>query len=287
MTRALRAIALYLILVAFFVATVFPLVWMFYTAGKTNAEVTVSRWALPASVNFANLLRVFDVPPDAGFLQGARAAFASRLGRYFLNSLWISALAVFLSTAVSAVAAFAFARLRFLGSGALFVVFILGMMIPVHVTLVPLVRLFGWCYAPATLVMVYIGFALPVSIFILRGFFSEVPVELDEAARIDGCSTWGVFWHVYLPLARPALAVVVIFNFIAIYNEFIFALVLLHRTSEKTLPVGLRDFSGPQGAADIPLLCAALVAATLPVLLAYLLAQRHIVKGLTAGAIKG
>ena len=162
------------------------------------------------------------------------------------------------------------------------------MMIPVHITLVPLVRFFGgFRYPPGVLVMVYVGFALPVSIFILRGFFRGVPIELEEAARIDGCSTWGIFRHVYLPLARGALAVVVIFNFITIYNEFIFALVFLERTAHKTLPVGLGDFSGPQGAADVPLLCAALVCATLPMLLAYVLAQRHIIKGLTAGAIKG
>ncbi len=287
MNRPLKSLIRTLILVTFFVLTVYPLFWMTYTAGKTNTELTRSRWALPSHPTLSNLRDVFDVPPDASFLQGARAVLASNLGRYFLNSLWISTLAVLLSTAFSALAAFVFARVRFFASSFLFVLFLLGMMIPVHVTLVPLVRLFGSFHPPAVLVMVYVGFALPVSIFILRGFFREVPVELEEAARIDGCSTWGVFWHVCLPLARPAIAVVVIFNFITIYNEFVFALVFLKRVSDKTLPVGLGDFSGPQGAADVPRLCAALLCATLPMLLAYLFAQRHIVKGLTAGAVKG
>lgn len=287
MTAFLKTSARYLLLLAFFIVTVFPLVWMFYTAFKTPEEVTQSRWALPSHWSLANLRQVFEIPPDAGLGASARVLLSSKLGIWFFNSLWISTVAVLLSTAAAALAGFAFARLRLRAGSVLFVFFLLGMMIPVHITLVPLVRLFGWLYPPAALVVVNVGFALPVSIFILRGFFREVPIELEEAARIDGCSSWGVFWHVCLPLARPAIAVVVIFNFINIYNDFIFALVFLHRTSEKTLPVGLRDFSGPQGAADVPLLCSALVCASVPVLLAYCLAQRHVVKGLTAGAVKG
>lgn len=287
MNRYAAAVLRYLVLLTALAVTVLPVVWMFYTAGKTSEEVTRSRWALPTQFRWANFGKVFDVPEGAGFLESARRVLHSRFGRYFLNSLWISALAVTLSTAAAALAGFAFARLRFAAAALIFVVFLLGMMIPVHITLVPLVQLFGRWYAPAVLVVVYAAFALPISIFVLRGFFRQIPVELEEAARIDGCSTWGVFWHVCLPLARPALAVVVIYNFVTIYNEFIFALVFLKRTADKTLPIGLMDFSGPEGAADVPLRCAAMVCAMLPMLLIYVLAQRHIIRGLTAGAVKG
>ena len=131
----------------------------------------------------------------------------------------------------------------------------------------------------------YVGFALPISILILRGAFAEIAQDLADAARIDGCSAWGVFWHVAVPLSRPALATVAIFNFLTMWNEFAFALTLVNRGSLRTLPLALWQFQGEHGM-YVSQTCAALCVAVLPVLLVYALAQKHIIRGLTAGALK-
>jgi raffinose/stachyose/melibiose transport system permease protein len=132
----------------------------------------------------------------------------------------------------------------------------------------------------------YVGFALPISILILRGAFEGVPKELMEAARMDGCNAWGVFRHVGLPLVRPALATVVIFNALTMWNEFAFALTLLGPKS-PTLPLAITQFQAQgENANDLALTCAALTVSVLPLLLVYFLAQKHIIRGLTAGAVK-
>ena len=286
MKRILAALIRYTVLLIALGVMILPLLWMTWTSFKTQPQVTQSRWSLPTEPHGENYAEVFGLHEWRGTVSSIGTILRSNFTRCFLNSLWISTVAVALSTAAAALAGFAFSRLRFRFAAPIFVLFLLGMMIPVHITLVPLVKLFGSLYPPAVLVGVYAAFALPVSIFILRGFFRQVPVELEEAARVDGCGAWGVFWHICLPLAKPALAVVVIFNFVTIYNEFIFALVFLRKTGQKTLPIGLMDFSGPEGASDIPVKCAALVCAVIPILVVYFLAQRQIIRGLTAGAVK-
>jgi raffinose/stachyose/melibiose transport system permease protein len=136
------------------------------------------------------------------------------------------------------------------------------------------------------LILTYVAFSLPVSVVILRGFFAGVPRELEEAARIDGCSHLRLFWHVMLPLAKPALAVVAIFNAVTLWNEFVFALVLIDRPGLETVPLGIFRFS-EQYSYNIPLSCAGMAVAAVPMLLVYFIAQKHIIRGLTAGALKG
>ena len=164
------------------------------------------------------------------------------------------------------------------------------MMIPVHVTLIPLNLLLGPQYLNIkeslwALAGPYIGFALPVSILILRGAFSTIPHELLEAARIDGCNAWDVFRFVAIPLARPAFATVIIFNFLTMWNEFAFALTLLG-PDNATLPIALNNFKGERGM-YLAETCAALAVVVVPLLVIYIFAQKHIIKGLTAGAVKG
>jgi len=270
----LRKLVLYALLAAFVVVAVYPVLWMFTCALKTRREAATDKWGPPETLNWANFRRVL---------------FESQFPRYILNSVIVTVSAVVLTLVAAACAGFAFARMRFRGATILFYVFLAGMMIPVHIVLIPLLKIFGVLGlhdTHAALVMSYVAFSLPVSIFILRGFFESVPRELEEAARIDGCSAAGVFWFVCLPLARPALAVVLIFNFVTLWNEFIFSLTLLQTPDLFTIPLGMYEFSS-QHTIDVPLTCAALSIAVLPMLAVYAFAQKHIIRGLTSGALKG
>jgi len=198
--------------------------------------------------------------------------------------------AVAISIGAAALAGYAFARGKFRGKELLFLLFLAGMMVPVHVTLIPLNRLMS--AGPVrlkdtyfALIGPYAGFALPIGVLILRGAFEAVPRDLEDAARIDGCSHWGIFRHVGLPLVRPALATVIIFNFLTMWNEFAFALTLVSRPALRTLPLALWQFKGERDM-NLGQMCAALCVAVVPALVVYALAQRHIIRGLTAGAIK-
>ena len=271
----LPAVCRHVLLITLLLIFGYPLAWMGVSALRTDPAVRSAPFALPTqptTENFSLVIR------NAGF------------GRAYLNSLAIVASSVALAVAASALAAFAFARIRFRGRGPLFLLFLAGMIIPVHVTLIPLNRLLGpnalnLKNTLLALIGPYVGFSLPVSILILRGAFAALPVELEDAARIDGCSTWAVFRHIALPLVKPALATVIIFNFLTLWNEFAFALTLISRHTHRTLPLALWQFKGEHGM-NIAHTCAALCASILPVLLVYLLAQKHIIRGLTAGALK-
>jgi raffinose/stachyose/melibiose transport system permease protein len=251
----------------------YPLLWMLLTSFKTQPEVARNAWSWPNAFNIENFRRAFT--------QG-------NFGRYYLTSVIVCGTSVLLACLVAATAAYAFARMRFRGKEALFLLLLGGMMIPVHVTLIPLHRLMiavGLYDTVFALIGPYIAFALPVSIFILRVFFEALPRDMEDAALIDGCGPVGAFWHVALPLAAPALATVFILNFVNMWNEFAFALTLAG-TKVTTLPVGIAQLSENFGA-DVPAVTAGLTAGVLPGLIVYFIAQRYIVRGMTAGAVNG
>ena len=279
----------YILIAAFLFIAGMPTVWMVYTGLKSQAQVDAGAWSLPAPPVLDNYRNVLS---------------SGSFGRCYLNSLIVCAVAGVGAATVASLAAYALARLRFRGRGAWYALLLVGMMIPVHITLVPLFLLLrsmdalSEAVAPATsgwwgldsyfaLIGPYVGFAIPVSVFILRGFFRNVPGEIEDAARLDGCSTFGVFWRVVLPIAKPAIATVVIFNFVAMWNEFIFALAFINNDpSKSTLPLGIWQFSGEYGT-NAAMMCAALSVSVLPALVVYFIAQKHIIRGLTAGALSG
>jgi raffinose/stachyose/melibiose transport system permease protein len=262
-------------LILFLVIGGYPILWMGLSAVRGEQELRSAPFALPAHPTGDNLSAVVRT---------------GGLSRAYLNSFIVACGAVIVATAFAAAAAYAFARMQFRWKEALYFLFLAGMMIPPHVTLVPLNRLMGpdGLHIKDTylaLIGPYAGFALPISILILRAAFEELPIELEDAARMDGCSTWTIFWRIALPLVKPALATAVIFNVLTMWNEFAFALTFVSDSSLRTLPLALWQFKGEHGMM-LGQTCAALCLAVMPMLLVYVLAQRHIIRGLTAGALK-
>lgn len=264
----------HLLLLLFLLFTAYPMLWMAMCAFRTEGDAQARPLSIPAKFVLDNMANVLH---NGSF------------GSAYINSLILCVVSVAVAVTFAALAAFAFAQMSFKGKNLLFYLFILGMMIPVHVTLIPLNRLLGSSGlgikgSLMALAGPYIGFALPVSILILKGAFSSLPKDLLDAARVDGCNAIQVFLHVALPLSRPALATVIIFNFLTMWNEFSFALTLLG-PGVRTLTLALNDFKGEH---DIMITqtSAALLLVVLPLIVVYVLAQKHIIRGLTAGAVK-
>lgn len=264
----------HLLLCFFLLLTLYPFVWMFFSAFRTEADLRMRPLAMPNPWTAANLLEAI-----------RSGSFLSAYG----NSFLLCTITVSLTCVIAALAAFAFARFKFPAVQALFMFFLLGLMIPVHITLIPLNQLMGANFfnLKSSLFVLsgpYAGFALPVSILILRRAFEAIPKDLIDSGILDGCSNWQVFWHIALPLSKPALATVVIFNFLTMWNEYAFALTLL-RPGLQTVPLAIAEFKG-EFDLRISTVCAALLLVMIPLFTVYIFAQKHIIRGLTAGSIK-
>jgi raffinose/stachyose/melibiose transport system permease protein len=268
-------IALWISLVLVCIIWILPVVFVVFTSLKSSQEIFMGTSYLPPhKIIFENYQRAWDV---------------GNLGRGFANSILISFVKVPLGLLISALAAFAFTRLKFPRREVLFAILIIGTMIPVQVALGPLFRLMlslGLLNTHVGVILPYIAFGIPYQVFVLKGFFRNIPIELDEAALIDGCSVFGIFWRIFLPLSKPALAALFILDFVVIWNEFSVALVILQSSSSWTIPLSLQAFQG-QHSTSYNLLNATIVMSILPVLIVYLMFQRYFVSGLFTGAVKG
>jgi raffinose/stachyose/melibiose transport system permease protein len=270
--KGLTRIPLYLLAFLFLVFTGYPFLYMVITSLKSQEMFFQKPFSLWAPVQFDNYAAVFHM----GFTS------------YLLNSILISVISVLLVVFLAALASYPLSRMKFRLNKTIFFLFIAGMMLPIHSTLIPtflLTKQLGLYDSLWALLGPYIAFALPISIFILTQFMQEIPKALEEAAVIDGCTPFGVFWRVLLPLMTPALSTVIIYNFIHIWTEFIFALVLITSPEKMTLPLGLQNFYG-EFSVNVPGLMAALTLTSVPIILVYLLAQEKVVKGLAMGAVK-
>jgi multiple sugar transport system permease protein len=255
-----------------------PLAWMVATAFKSPEEIIsglgTGRW-LPQEATWANF----------GYIL-ARAAEAP-IARWTANSLFISLAVTVLVLLVDALAAFAYARLEWAGRDRLFSLLVATMLVPGQVLLIPaylIVRGLGWF--DTYLALIVPAGAGAFGVFLLRQFFLTIPNELQEAAQMDGCGALGVFRHVILPLARPALATLGIFTFMGAWNAFEGPLIFTDSLEMRTLPIGIAIFQGRYNTQYGPMMAAA-VLATLPVTLAFLLFQRHIIKGISLTGLAG
>jgi len=280
----------YVALCGYSVVILFPLAWLLYTSLKTTPEIFASAWAPPKDPQWQNYEAAWKgLPGEPG------------LGMYFGNSLLLTVLSVGLILALGAMATYALTRFRFRGAGALLNAFIGGMVFPIFLAVVPLFLLLNQTRVPVLapkgfvssggylgLLAAYVAYSLPFTVFVLSGFFRNLPEELGEAASIDGASRWQTFRKVMLPLAKPGLIVAGVFNVIGIWNEYPLALVLITDRDRYTLPLGLAQITQRQQySADWGALFAALVIVMIPTLLVYLFFQRQISQGLMAGAVKG
>jgi len=265
-----------LLLLTWMVIVVFPLLWLLYSSLKTDQEIFFSPWSLPASVQWGNF---------------ARAWTKAHIGRYFGNSLVVVAPSLIFTLLFSAMAAYVLTRFPFPGNRAVLYFFISGMMFPVFLGLVPLFFLLQRLRMLNTfggLVLVYIGYSLPFTVFFLTGFFRTLPSELHESAIIDGANQYQVFFGIMLPLAQPGLVTVGIFNFLGMWNQFILPLVLMSDSQRYLLTQGLNYmFHQQYYLNDWSALFAALVLVMVPTLIVYAIFQGQIQKGLTVGALKG
>jgi raffinose/stachyose/melibiose transport system permease protein len=205
------------------------------------------------------------------------------------NSLYVTSLTVALVVAFSTPAAYAFARYRFPGRELVFYAFIAAMMIPPQAILIPMFQFLKSLHLLNTLTglaLSYVGGGTAFAIFLMRTFFLSLPRELGDSARIDGCNDFQVFWHIYLPLAGPGVATVVIIQSLYTWNEFMFSNTLITSPGEKTVQAAVFQAVGQYGT-DYTALCSGLIIALVPVILVYLALQRQFISGLTAGALKG
>ncbi|MEV6317695.1 carbohydrate ABC transporter permease [Streptomyces sp. NPDC051776] len=258
-----------------------------------GALVVTAPFLYMLSTSFKHDTAVFDVPPqfipsDPTTENFSTAWTANDFARFFANSLIVATVSTFCTTVLAALAAYAFARFRFPGRAVLFWTMMLGLMVPGVMLLIPqftVARTLQLTDTLSGLVVFYIGTGMAFNTFLLRGFFEQVPHELDEAMMIDGAGTVRRFTTLYLPLARPALATSAVLAFLASWDEYPWALTIINDPAKQTLPLAIAQFQG-QHASSWGLVFAASVLSLIPVLVIYLLGQRHFVSGMQAGALK-
>ena len=226
------------------------------------------------------------VPPT--FTSFQSAWITASFDTYFLNSITVTVGSVIVTTVVSVLAAYAFARARAKFFRGIEAVFLSGLMLPVHLAILPLFYLLDSLKMTSnvfSLILVYGALGIPFTTFVLTVFFRALPIELEEAARIDGAGPFRTFVQILLPLVRPALATVIVFRFVPVWNDFFYPLILLRDRDSYTLPVGLTRFFG-EYSTDWPQLFAGLTIATIPLIVLFLLATKQIINGLTSGMSK-
>ncbi len=276
LTALIGRVLIQLIMVMWTIGVVFPMVWLIYSSLKTDQEIFFNPWSLPAVPRWDNF---------------SRAWVKAHIGTYFVNSLIVVLPSLFFTLLLSSMAAYILARFPFPGNRVILYVFMSGMMFPVFLALVPLfflVKDLGMLNTYPGLILVYIAYSLPFSIFFLTGFFKTLPSELHEAAIMDGANQYQVFFQIMLPLAQPGLVSIGIFNFLGMWNQYILPLVLMSDPSKYLLTQGLsymlhqqyylNDWSG---------LFAAVTLVMIPTVVVYAVFQGRIQKGITVGALKG
>ncbi len=251
-----------------------PFLFVINTGLKDQFEtLTNPIWSLPKIFKFSNFAEVL----------------SGDFFIYFRNSILVVSISVILIILISSMAAYVLSRFKFKFNKYILLLILAGMAVPMHVTLIPiylLVNKIGLYDSVFALVGPYVAMSIPLSVFILTEFMRTIPKELEEAARIDGCSTKKIFWKVILPLSKPGISTLAIYNSVILWNEFSFALVLTSSQQNRTLPLAIWEYQG-QYASNTPMIMAVLTLTTLPMIVVYLFGQDKMTKGMMAGALKG
>ncbi|WP_096184193.1 carbohydrate ABC transporter permease [Effusibacillus lacus] len=252
----------------------YPVYLMIVSSLKENAEIYTKPLTLPEKFSLESYKAILN---DTPFME------------YLFNSVYISLVSVFFVLVFSSLAAYYIARTRFKWNPFLYFFFLSGLMIPLKLGILPMFLIYkqlGVLDHHMSLILTYVSSGMPFSVFVLVGFFKTLPTELEEAARIDGCSDLQVLYRILVPLMRPALATVAIMNFISIWNDFFYPLIFIKTEELKTLPLAMMSLFG-QYETDWSVLFSGLTLSTLPMLLLFLIASKQFLEGMTAGAVKG
>jgi len=264
----------YIILVTYAISIFFPILLMLLTSLKSNKEIFTNPYGLPNIFNLDNYIKLIKI---------------SNYLVYFRNSIIVAVTSIFLILIFSSLASFVIARYRFIGNRFLYFYFIAGLIIPIKLGTIGILKTMITLHLfdnIASLVIVNVAMGIPFGVFVLTDFIRMIPEELSNSARIDGCSEPKIFYKIIVPLIRPALAAVAIINFIPIWNDFWFPLILIRSDHMKTIPLATALLYG-QYETNFGLIFAVLSMASLPVILFYLILSRQFIKGLSSGALKG
>ena len=266
---------LYVILIGIAIIQLFPIYWLALFSLKSNYEIfNLSPLALPQELRFENYIKVWT---------------EGNIATYFFNSVFYTVASVILTILLASMVTFAITRLQWRGNKLVLGLFMLGLMIPIHSTLIPLFNTYttiGLINHPLSLILSYTAFNMPVTIMILLGFYEALPHEIEEAAIIDGASIHQIFFRITLPMTAPVIATASIINMIYNWNEFVFVNTFISADELKTLTVGIQNFIG-QYSTDWGAIGATLMFSIIPILIIFLVLSDRIVEGIAAGSVKG
>ncbi|MER1985916.1 MAG: carbohydrate ABC transporter permease [Solibacillus sp.] len=267
--------ALYFVLIVIAIIQLFPIYWLALFSLKNNYEIfNLSPLAFPEELRFENYIKVWT---------------EGNIATYFFNSVLYTIVSVILTILLASMVTFAITRLQWRGSKVVLLLFIIGMMIPIHSTLIPLFNMYtqlGLINHPLALIISYTAFNMPITIMILLGFYEALPHEIEEAALIDGASIHQIFFRITLPMTAPVIATASIINMIYNWNEFVFVNTFISSDHLKTLTVGIQNFIG-QYSTDWGAIGATLMFSIIPILIIFIILSDRIVEGIAAGSVKG
>ncbi|WP_025026414.1 carbohydrate ABC transporter permease [Caldalkalibacillus mannanilyticus] len=255
------------------IAIIYPLLWLTINGLKSNREFFLDTWSLPQEWLWENYL----------------VAWKTGIEQYFMNSVLVTVISVSLVLFLGSMAAYGLSRFRFRGMNIVLLLILSGLMLAPQVSLIALYQMLQFIGIYNTywaLILPYVAFQLPFAIFLMRAYFLSIPRELEEAAIIDGCNTWKVYWHIILPMGKPILASAALLTGMNVWNEFMFALVFVEDSALRTIPVGLMNLRS-QLNTNFGVQLAGLAISALPMIIAFIIFQKQFVRGLSAGSVKG
>lgn len=274
MKKTLTSSAFYGLIALLVFVWLLPMLFIFLTSLKTNTDFYNNpSFSMPTSIAWENF---------------ARAFIRGRLSVYMKNGLIVSSLTVPVGVITASMAGFALTRFRSKYNKPIFIYILIGMMIPMQTLLIPINFIYnriGLTNSHLGLIILYVGIHFPFSVLVMRGFMKSIPLEIDEAARIDGCNSRSLYWRVIMPNAWPAISTLCILNFLSSWNEFMFCSILCTDDKMRTVPAGIITFMG-ETVIDYTTLCAGVLITVAPLLIVYLIFQRYFVEGM-GGAVKG
>ncbi len=274
--KGIATVVLNFICIVFSATCIFPIVWMLYSSLKLKRAFNADTVGLPKEPTLENYIRILTNKDY-------------HLGESMMNSMRTTVISIILIVLFSFIIGYILARVRFKLNRPLYVMFLMGMLIPIHSLLVPIYVVFKNCGISNqwyTLLLPYVSFALPMGIFLVEGYVKSIPISLEEAAAIDGSSFSNTLWQIILPICRPILITVAIIQVFSCWNEFSFALVLIQDVHLQTVPLALTQFKG-QFASDYPKQMAAMLITMSPIIVLYFIFSKQIIKGMVSGAVKG